>query len=112
MLRLVFAGCLRNIIFRGVYFGWWDYHQSMFIVLMFEHVMKKKDCFEYIFQQIDGLYVDITNQFTGTLADFFSAWNIVVDDYLQFGRFILDNYVIEYRAYGAKIRINVTPRNC
>lgn len=72
--------------------------------------MKRKDCLEFIFQQIDGLYVDITNQFAGTLADFFSAWNIVVDDRLQFGRFILEDYVLEYRAYGAKIRINVSPR--
>ena len=73
--------------------------------------MNRKDCFEFIFQQIDGLYVDITNQFSGTLADFFSAWNIVVDENMQFGRFILEDYVIEYRAYGAKIRINVSPRN-
>ena len=73
--------------------------------------MKRKDCFEFIFQLIDGIYVDISNQFSGTLADFFSAWNIVVDDNLQFGRFILEDYVIEYRAYGAKIRINVSPRN-
>ena len=73
--------------------------------------MNRKDCFEFIFQQINDLYVDITNQFSGTLADFFSEWNIVVDDRLQFGRFILEDYVIEYRAYGAKIRINVSPRN-
>lgn len=73
--------------------------------------MKRKDCLEFIFQQIDGLYVDFTNQFAGTLADFFSAWNIIVDDRLQFGRFVLEDYVIEYRSYGAKIRINVSPRN-
>ena len=73
--------------------------------------MERKVRFEYIFQLIDGLYVEITNQFSGTLADFFSVWNIVVDDTMQFGRFILEDYVIEYRAYGAKIRINVSPRN-
>lgn len=73
--------------------------------------MKKKGSFEFIFREIDGLYVDVTNQFAGTLAEFFNAWNIIIDDCTQFCRIIQDAYVIEYRAYGGKIRINVSPRN-
>lgn len=73
--------------------------------------MKKKGVFEYIFRPVDGIYRDVTNQFTGTLADFFLAWNIVIDEHAQFCRIIKDDYLIEYRAYGGRIRVNVSPVN-
>ena len=73
--------------------------------------MKKKGDFEFIFRQVNGLYVDTTNQFAGTLADFFLAWNIVIDEHAQFCRIVTDDYLIEYRAYGGRIRVNVSQLN-
>lgn len=73
--------------------------------------MSKKGNFEFIFHPIDGIYRDVTNQFAGTLADFFLAWNIVIDDRAQFCRIVLDDFVIEYRAYGGRIRVNVSRLN-
>ena len=73
--------------------------------------MAKIEKLEFIFRQVDGLYVDTTNQFRGTLADFFTAWNIVIDDGTTFCRIRQDKYEIEYRAYGGAIRVNVYPLN-
>ena len=73
--------------------------------------MKKKGDFEFIFRPVDGIYRDVTNQFAGTLADFFLAWNIVIDEHAQFCRIVKDDYIIEYRAYGGRIRVNVSQLN-
>lgn len=73
--------------------------------------MAKNKKLEFIFRQVDGLYIDTTNQFRGTLADFFTAWNIVIDDSTTFCRIRQDKYEIEYRAYGGAIRVNVYPLN-
>lgn len=71
--------------------------------------MTKNTKLEFIFRQVDGIYIDTTNQFRGTLADFFTAWNIVIDDCTTFCRIRQDKYEIEYRAYGGAIRVNVYP---
>ena len=69
--------------------------------------MTKNEKLEFIFRQVDGIYIDTTNQFRGTLADFFTAWNIVIDDCTTFCRIRQDKYEIVYRAYGGAISVNI-----
>ena len=73
--------------------------------------MTKNEKLEFIFRQVDGQYVDTTNQFRGTLADFCTAWNIVVDDCTTFCRIRQDKHEIVFRAYGGAISVNVHPLN-
>lgn len=70
---------------------------------------------EYIFMNVNGLYVDITNQINVTLADYLALQDIVLDDDAQFCRivrtFSKTILTYEFRCYGGKVRINVHKRN-
>lgn len=70
---------------------------------------------EYIFMNVNGLYVDITNQIHVSLADYLALQDIVLDDDAQFCRivrtYLKTTLTYEIRCHGGKVRINVHVRH-
>lgn len=69
-----------------------------------------EDDYRLIFREVDGLWVEITNNlprfYNMTLADYLSQVNIVIDDDCQFCRIRRGDERWEYRNNGGYIRID------
>ena len=70
---------------------------------------------EFIFQCVDGKYIDITNQLSSiTFADFLVLHNLVIDDDATFCRIIRTygkfTFTYEIRCHGGKVRVNISVR--
>lgn len=69
---------------------------------------------ELIFEYVDGLYIDITNQYPLSFAEFLAYECIILDDAATFCRIIrnIDKFteIYEFRCHGGKIRVNYHKR--
>lgn len=64
---------------------------------------------EHIFKCIEGIWRSITAGDSAIiLCDFLDTYSVTIDEHAQFVRIIRDNLHFEFRAYGGRIRINIT----
>lgn len=66
------------------------------------------------FCEVDGLWRECSHNIPifsdWLLSDYLSYMNIVVNDYTQFMRVLAPHYMLEYRANGARVRIDYKKR--
>lgn len=67
-----------------------------------------------LFCEVDGLWRECSRNIPmfidWLLSDYLSYMNIVVNDYTQFMRVLAPDYMLEYRANGARVRIDYKKR--
>ena len=67
-----------------------------------------------LFCEVDGLWRECSHNIEKfsdmLLSDYLSYMNIVINDYTQFMRILAPDYHLEYRANGARVRIDYTKR--
>lgn len=70
--------------------------------------------YQLVFCDVDGVFRecghDIPKYRDMILSDYFNEMHLVVPDYCQFMRVLHPDYLLEYRAFGGRIRIDYKKR--